>query len=203
VRLLPVPFVAILFLAVGAFADSIEVDVRADRSAVVREHFSQTGSAGFVFLASACARIENPRTGAGAVEVKGSGPWMEVAIPASGAVDLSYEAVPAEGSPRSCAVPVVMPKRAIESVSVTVVDQGSGLKGIAIPRLAEGPVSRTWSATFPAVPSRVQLEWPSGDAAREETRGPVGLFFWNFGGLAGVLVTWTIAYLIWAKRQAA
>lgn len=193
-------FVVLALMALCARADSIEVEITPGREAIVHERFSQSGS--FVFLASECARIEKLQSGSGnPLELLGTGPWINVAVPQIRPVELSYRVVPAVALPRSCDVPLVMPKRPIDSVSITITDQGSGLSGVAIPQLARTSES-TWTGTFPAVPSRVRLEWPRGNAPEAANGGPVGLFFWNFWGLVVVLVTWTFAYLVWASRQA-
>ncbi len=178
----------LLLVGVCAYADSISIEISPDRSALVREHFTLSGPVEFEFLESPCARVRLATTG--------TGPWFTV--PA--AADLRYEVVPVIPSPRTCAVPIVMPKRAIDSVSLTVTDHGSGLAHISVPQLAHN--SKTWTGTFPAIPSQVELEWETGNPPPPSIPGPAGRFDWNFWGLAFVLVTWTIAYLLWARREA-
>lgn len=197
-RLLP-----ILLVCGCGYADSIAVEIAPDRHATVREHYSVSGPIEFVFLAGACARVERIQSGDGhRLETKGSGPWITVPVSSTSPMDLSYTVVPVFPSPRTCAVPIVMPKHAVDSVSITVTDRGSGLSRVSVPHLIAHPDSKTWTATFSAVPSHVQLEWETGDAPPAPLSGPTGLFAWNFWGLVGVLVTWTVAYLIWARRQA-
>jgi hypothetical protein len=196
-------FPLILFASTCAFADSIAVDISPDRHAVIHEHYSVSGPTEFVFLASPCAWVEQIQSSGGRrLEQHGSGPWISVPIPAMTAVDLYYEVVPVVPGPRTCAVPILMPRRAIDSVSVTVTDSGSGLSRISVPQLFAHPDSKTWTAVFPAVPSSLQLEWATGVVPPASSPGPTGSFTWNFWGLTGVLVTWTIAYLLWARRQA-
>jgi hypothetical protein len=203
-RLLP-----ILLVCGCGYADSIAVEITPDRHALVREHYgmrehySLSGPVEFVFLASTCARLERIQSGDGhALETQGSGPWITVPVSSTTPMDLSYEVVPLSPSLRTCAVPIVMPKRAVDSVSMTVTDRGSGLSRVSVPHLIAHPDLRTWTATFSAVPSHVQLEWETGEAPPAPVAGPTGSFSWNFWGLVGVLVTWTVAYLIWARRQA-
>jgi hypothetical protein len=185
----------IALMSVGAYADSISIEVFADRHAMVRERFSAGGE--FEYLSSACARVEKVESGGQALEGRGSGPWVGVTIPAA---DVSYEVVPVIPSPHSCAMPILMPRRAVDSVSITVTDRGSGLRGVSVPQLVAD--SQSWSGKLPAVPSRVQLEWDSGDSPPASMAGPSGRFDWNFWGLVAILVTWTAAYLLWARRQA-
>jgi hypothetical protein len=94
-----------------------------------------------------------------------------------------------------------MPRHAVDSVSIAVTDRGSGLRGVSVPQLGAG--SQSWSGKLPAVPSRVQLEWPGGNLPPAPIPGPSGRFDWNFWGLVVILVTWTVAYLLWARRAAA
>jgi hypothetical protein len=180
-------------LLISAFvlrADSITIEIQPDRSAVVREHFSISGPTEFEYLDSPCARVQ--------LAVTGTGPWFTV--PAK--PDLVYQVVPAIPSLRTCAVPIVMPKRTIDSVSLTVTDRGSGLTRIMVPQFAGHPDPKTWTATLPAIPSHVDLEWDSGNPPPASIPGPVGSFNWNFWGLAAILATWIIAYLMWARRPA-
>ncbi len=196
-------FLLVLLASFCAFADSITVEITPDRHAIVREIYSISGPSEFVFLAGAGARVEKIHSAAGhPLEINGSGPWFTVRIPPMNAVDLSYEVVPTLPSPRSCGVPILMPKHAVDSVSVTIADFGSGLRRVSVPHLVHHRDLKTWTATFPAVPSHFQLEWETGNVPPAASTGPAGLFAWNFWGLAGVLVTWTIAYLLWARRQA-
>jgi hypothetical protein len=185
-----------------AFADSIAVEVSPDRHVVVREHYSISGPIEFVFLASPCARVNEIESAGRRLEAHGSGPWITVPIPAMTSVDVHYEVWPVVPSPRTCAVPILMPKHAVDSVSFIVTDLGSGLSRVVVPQLLAHPDSKTWTATFPAVPSHLQLQWESGSAVPASNVGPRGHFDWNFWGLAGILVTWTIAYLVWARRPA-
>jgi hypothetical protein len=182
----------LLLVSVCAYADSISVEISPDRSVVVREHFSLSGPTEFEFLASPCARVLLATTG--------TGPWF--IVPILSKADIVYQVVPVISSPRTCAVPIVMPKRAIDSVSLTVTDRGSGLTSISVPQLAAHPDLKTWTGTFPAIPSHVELEWETGNPPPASIAGPVGRFNWNFWGLVFVLVTWTIAYLMWARRPA-
>ena len=177
-------FLLIPLVALGAYADSITVEITPERRAIVREHFSSAGP--LVYLATSCARMEK-------LESIGNGPWIDVRA-ASG--DVSYAVVTAS---RECSIPLVMPKRAIDSVSITITDRGSGLRSVTSPHFIAHRESRTWTSTFPAVPSALRLEWETGDAPPMSSPGPIGLFAWNFWGLTGILVTWTIAYLFWAR----
>jgi len=191
----------LLFLAgLCAYADSIRVEIAADRHATVQEHYSLSGPTDFVFLVSPCARVEKIQAGGRPLEISGSGPWITVAIPPMREIDLSYDVMPT-APPRACAVPILMPKHPINSVSLTVAELGSGLARISAPHLLHSDF-KTWTATFPAVPSHLDLEWETGSAPPPSIAAPTGLFAWNFWGLAGVLVIWTIAYLLWARRQA-
>lgn len=197
-------WLSLALIGACAYGDSIAVEVATDRHATVHEHFSLARPAEFEFLSSPCARIEEIRSSNGQpLEPIGSGPWIMVPVSAATAVDLSYQVVPMSASPRTCAVPILMPKHPVDSVSVRITDRGSGLSRVTEPRFVAHPDSKTWTATLPAVPSHVQLDWPSGDAPPASRAGPVGLFAWNFWGLVSVLVIWTIAYLFWAHRQAA
>ena len=187
----------LFLLCLRAYGDSIRIEIAADRHATVREHYSLSGPAEFIFLASPCARVEKISAG----EQRGSGPWVTVEVPAMSAIELSYEVAPIAPSPRACAVPMLMPRHSIHSVDITLVDRGSDLRGISMPRLPH-PEAKMWAATFPAVPSHLELEWETGGDSPPAIAGPIGHFAWNFWGLAGVLVIWTIAYLLWARRQA-
>jgi hypothetical protein len=190
-------------VSISASADSIAIEISRDRRAVVREHYSVIGPVEFVFLASSCADVKDIELAdSRRMETRGPGPWITVLIPAVTAVDLHYQVEPVVPSPRSCAVPILMPKRAVDPVSVTVTDLGSGLSRISVPQLFAHPESKTWTATFPAVPSQVQLEWETGDSPPASGTALTGRFEWNFWGLTGILVTWTVAYLMWARRQA-
>lgn len=197
-------FLLIPLASLCAYADSIAVEISPERHVVVREHYSVNGPTEFVFLASSCGRIDEIQLAGGRrIEAGGSGPWITVSIPLTTAVDLSYIVAPVIASPRTCAVPILMPKRSVGSVSFILTDLGSGLSRIPVPQLLAHPESKTWTATFPAVPSQLQLEWENGNASPPSNGGPVGRFEWNFWGLTGILVTWTIAYLLWARRPAA
>jgi hypothetical protein len=197
VRLLLLPLVALC-----AHADSIAIEITSGRQATVHERDAEAGPAQFIFLASPCARIENIRTADGStLNPQGSGPWITVAIPPVRAVDLSYQAVPTSASPRACDIPLLMPQHAITSISITITDRGSGLRRVSVPHLLEDSASQSWTATFPAVPSRLRLEWDTGGAPPPPLLAPTGLFVWNFWGLVVVLVTWTVAYLLWARLQ--
>lgn len=196
-------FLLVPLVAICAYADSITVEVMPGRQAIVQERYALPGPAELVYLSSPCMRVAKIRTTDGrALEATGSGPWITVAAPAEAVVDLSYEAVPVSPSPQTCAVPLLMPKHAIQSVSVSVIDRGSRLRDITVPHLVAQPASGKWTATFPAVPSRLQLDWETGNAPPAAPSQPAGLFFWNFWGLTGVLVVWASAYLVWARRQA-
>ena len=185
-----------------AYGDSIAIEITPARRALVQEHYAVAGPTEFIFLASVCARVEAIQSGGRTLDPRGSGPWMTVAIPAAASVDISYQAAPMNGDPRSCAVPILMPKHPIESVSITVRDLGSNLAGIAVPHFLEDPELKTWTARFAAVPSHINLEWSTGEAPPPVPAGPSGLFAWNFWGLVGILIVWTFAYLLWARRQA-
>jgi len=196
-------FLLVLLAGLFSYADSISVEITPNRHAMVHERYSLSSPGEFVFLASAGVRVEKIQSAGGRpLEISGSGPWFTVRIPPTHAVDLIYEVVPMLPLPRTSGVPMVMPKHAVESVSVTITDFGSGLSRVSVPHLIRHPDSKTWSATFPAVPSHLQLEWETGNAPPAPSAGPAGLFAWNFWGLTGVLVTWTVAYLLWARRQA-
>src|SRR5580700_5509430 len=103
------------------------MEITPGRHAIVHEQYSLSGPIELVFLASPCARVERIQLGGRALEAKGSGPWITVLISSKTAIDLSYEVVPVSPSPRSCGVPILMPKHAVDSVSVTITDLGSGL----------------------------------------------------------------------------
>jgi hypothetical protein len=185
-----VRFLLLALASLSARADSITVEITPERHAIVHEHFSIAGPVEFVFLRSDCMQI--------LVDESGTGPWFPVSIPKPDAI--SYEARPATQFPGSCALPLLMPKHPIRSVSITVIDHG-GLTDVTVPCLARDRGSKSWSGTFPAVPSQIGLEWRGGDTAIAENRAPTGAFFWNFWGLATVLVTWIAAYLTWARRE--
>jgi len=182
--------------ALCVYADSIDVEITPARTMIVRENFSRAGSH-LIFLASSCARIEKIQSADGSVlRTSGPGPWMTVS---NASMPLSYEAVPL-ASPRICSVPLLMPEHPIDSVRLTITDHGSGVTRVGIPHVEGG--AGKWTATFPAVPSQVQLEWPAGAALPKAPLFPIGRFAWNFWGLVSVLVLWTVAYLIWARRGA-
>lgn len=185
-----------------AYADSISVEISPDRHAIVREHYSVSGPIDFVFLVSPCARVEKIQSHGRSLNTHGSGPWITVSMQAIDAADLQYEVVPSVPQPRTCALPILMPKRPVDSVSVTVMDLGSGLSRIAVPQLVVNRDLKTWTASLPAVPSQIRLEWDTGSPPPEPSAGPAGRFAWNFWGLACVLVTWTVTYLLWAGRKA-
>lgn len=196
-------FLLIPLLAVYARGDSVTVEITANRQAIVHEHFTESASGGLIFLASPCARIDNIQDAGGRIFLPtGNGPWRVVSIPPA-PLDFSYQAVPVAAFPRNCAVPMLMPRHPISSVSITVTDHGSGLQNISVPHLVEEFPSRTWTAQFPAVPSQLRLEWDSGNIPPGGSRDPEGLFEWNFRSLVGILITWIAAYLFWARRQAA
>lgn len=195
-------FLLLALAGTCVYADSIAIEITPARRALVQEHYSVAGPAEFTFLAGSCARIEAIQSGGRTLEPSGSGPWMTVQIPAASHVDLSYQVTPYYGDPRNCDVPILMPKHPIESVSITVRDLGSNLAGIAVPHFIEDSELGTWTAKFAAVPSHINLEWETGSDEPAPPAGPSGLFAWNFWGLVGILVTWTVAYLLWARRQA-
>jgi hypothetical protein len=173
--------------AFGAGTAEISVEIRADRHVIVHEHYSAAPSE-LIYLASPCARME--------LTPAGPGSW--VTVPISGS-DLTYEVAPVSARPRSCGIPLLMPKSALDSVSVTVEDRGSGVSGISMPHLVRS--ADRWTATFPAIPSKIQIEWPDGNAPQSKTPPlATGWFYPNFWGLVAILVTWTIAYLIWARQ---
>jgi hypothetical protein len=184
----------------GAGTADISIRIGPDRHAAVRERFSLPKTEGFEFLASPCGRIGNLMVDGRPESIPASpGPW----IPAPGGLDYSYEVIPNDANPRSCAIPILMPKTSLDPVSLIVEDAGSGLANVSLPHMSASKDRKRWTATLPAVPSKIDLVWADGDAAPISGRPlETGLFRWNFWGLVSVLVIWTIAYLLWARRQA-
>lgn len=190
-----------VLVALAARGDSIDVRISPDRVASVQERFSGAGPAEFVSIESPCMRIEQINAGGLALKTQGAGPWSEIAIPATASLEISYQAEPV-AAPRTCSLPLLMPKHPIDSVSVTVTDLGSGLSFISVPQLTAHRDSKTWTAMFPAVPSTLRLEWETGNRPAASVEAPTGRFAWNFWGLCTILVTWIAAYLAWARRHA-
>jgi len=225
----PYVLAAITFLSVGMDAAvpadvSIAIQIRQDRHALVREHFALPGNARpleFVFLASQCGGVENIRLVQGGMghelSAAGSGPWRTVRPPVSAGLsaapfDVYYDVVPVAPNARSCGVPLLMPQMVLEPVGrktsdfifVRVEDAGSGISNIAVPHLQIQSGGKAWSASFPAIPSKVEIEWRTGGEVRASPGNQsdhTGLFYWNFFGLLIVLVTWTALYLLWARAQ--
>jgi len=194
-HLLPLLLTTAFLFASGSA--EITIHITPDRHATVREHFSLAKTQEFVFLASPCARIENLQIDGMPEPIPAvAGPWITLRA----GVDLAYDAVPISPDPRSCAVPLVMPKLVLESVSLMVEDAGSGLANVAFPHMTHD--GNRWTALLPAVPSKVTLDWAQGSAPLPRVPLETGLFYWNFVGLVTVLVIWTIAYLVWAQRHA-
>ncbi len=184
--------------ALGAYANSIDVRITPDRKAEIHERFSGAAPVNFVYLDSPCVRIGRIQADGRLIEPQGAGPWRTVASPA---LEISYEAVPVAAA-RACPVSLLMPDHPVGPVSVTVTDLGSGLRFISVPHFAADPGSKIWTANFPAVPSILRLEWKTGSPPGGSTPAPAGRFALNFWGLCAVLVIWTAAYLLWARRDA-
>jgi hypothetical protein len=194
-------FLPLLLTASRAFAGtaSLTVEIRENRSAVITEHFSQPVKE-LVFLLSPCARIENVRVSdANQPTPAGPGPWITLPLP--NAVDVSYEAVPLQANPKTCPIPLLIPKQALDSVSLAIEDRSGTVGDISLPHVVRTEPGR-WSTTLPAIPSKIQIEWRTGETPTPRPEeSPTGLFFWNFGGLVTVLVSWTILYLLWARAS--
>jgi len=128
-------------------------------------------------------------------------PWTVFELPAD--VDgLVYQTTAGQPDTRGCAMPLMIPKAPLESVALMVRDPDHAIRVITVPNLARHR-SDLWIGTLPAVPSKIQIEWRTGQAfAQPASVLPTGLFFWNFGGLVIVLVCWTILYILWASRRA-
>jgi hypothetical protein len=191
----------LLYLPVQAAGTAdVYVGIGPDRHAEVREKFSLPKAQGFEFLASPCGRIANLVVDGTPQSIPASSrPW----IAAPGGVNFAYEVIPNDANPQSCAIPIVMPKTALDPVSLTVEDAGSGLANVSLPHMSASSDRKRWTATLPAVPSKINLVWADGvESPTNKIQLETGLFRWNFWGLVSILVVWTIAYLLWARRQA-
>ena len=193
-------------MALSVRANSIDIRIAADRKAEVHERFSGASPAEFVFLASPCARIDHIQSADGhVIEPQGVGPWRRVAVPAIPALEISYEVLPIVEA-RTCSVPLLIPTHPIDPVSIAVTNLASGLSLISAPHLTAHRDSTgrnvIWTATLPAAPSALRLEWETGNPPTASVAAPTGRFAWNFWGLCAVLVIWTTAYLVWALRHA-
>ena len=94
-----------------------------------------------------------------------------------------------------------MPKHPLDSVSLTIQDRTRAVLDISLPQLSH-PEPARWTGTLPAIPSKIQIEWRTGQAPMPSPeKSPTGLFFWNFTGLVAVLISWTILYLVWARAS--
>lgn len=183
---------------------SITVELHADHSATVTEYFFLArGPKEFVFLSSPCGSVERVRYADSAKvrELTPTPPWTSFDLPAD--VDgLSYQIVAEQPGVRSCGVPLLMPKMPVDSVALTIRDPDRAVREVTLPNVARRRED-LWMGTLPAVPSKVQIEWRTGEEALGAPNSlPTGLFFWNVTALVVVLVCWTFLYILWASRRA-